>query len=125
MVQDYLPAIDTDGEIDVVFFAGELSHAVPKKPALQAGVGVVDRPWERMAWSGLTSPSAEQSVMAELTMAVISRRIGGPPAYARVDLINGNAAEPLVLEVELIDPYLSLDMNPAAAACLAETILRS
>jgi hypothetical protein len=123
MVQDYLRAIDTGGEVDLVFFAGEFSHAVLKKPALLAGEGVVDRPWERMAWPGVTTPSPEQSAIAELTMGVVSRLVGAPPAYARVDLINGIAGEPLVLEVELIDPYLSLDMQSAAAARLAEALL--
>ncbi|MGI8751048.1 MAG: ATP-grasp domain-containing protein [Acidimicrobiales bacterium] len=125
MVQDYLPAIDTDGETDLVFLAGEFSHAVLKKPTLRPGEGVIDRPWERMAWSGLTIPSAEQSERATLTMGVVSRRLGVQPVYARVDLINGIAGEPLLLEVELIDPYLSLDMKPAAAARLADALLRS
>jgi len=78
-----------------------------------------------MAWSGLTIPSPEQSERATLTMGVVSRRLGVQPVYARVDLINGIAGEPLLLEVELIDPYLSLDMKPAAAARLAEALLRS
>lgn len=105
-----------------MFFAGEFSHAVLKKPALRSGEGVIDRPWERMAWSGLTIPSPEQSETATLTMEVVSRRLGVQPVYARVDLINGVAGEPLLLEIELIDPYLYLDMKPAAAARLAEAL---
>ncbi|MHB8295788.1 MAG: ATP-grasp domain-containing protein [Acidimicrobiales bacterium] len=124
MVQDYMSGIDSDGEVDLVFFAGELSHAVLKKPALQAGEGVINRPWERMEWSGLTTPSPEQFETARLTMAVVSHRFGAPPAYARVDLVNGPGSKPLLLEVELIDPYLSLDTKPAAAARLAEVLLR-
>lgn len=60
MVQDYLPSIDTEGEVDVIFFAGRYSHAVLKKPALRVGHGIIDRPWERMEWSGLTTPTSTQ-----------------------------------------------------------------
>ena len=35
MVQPYLPAVDHDGETALVFFAGELSHAVRKGPILR------------------------------------------------------------------------------------------
>ncbi|MGH9095525.1 MAG: hypothetical protein ACRDXE_10225 [Acidimicrobiales bacterium] len=125
MVQDYLPAIDTDGEIDMVFFDGDFSHAVLKKPALRTGEGAIDRAWERMAWSGLTTPDPAQFGVATLAMGFISDRLGGPPAYGRVDLISGATGEPLLLEVELIDPYLSLDMEPAAAATLAGVLLRA
>jgi hypothetical protein len=42
--------------------------------------------------------------------------------YARVDLIDGPSGEPLVLEVELIDPNLSLTLHPPAADALATAI---
>jgi hypothetical protein len=117
MVQDYLSAVDTDGEVDLVFFAGTFSHAVRKEPSLLVGEGVVEQhPWERMAWSGLVTPTAEQLSVAETTLAFVSSRFDGPPAYARVDLITGPAATSLVIEVELIDPFLSLDLAPATAA---------
>jgi len=92
--QDDLPAIDTDGEIDAVFFAGEFSRAVLQKPALQAGEGVVDRPWERMARSGLTTPSTEQSAMAKLTMAVVSQRLGGHLRTPELPSSTGSPANP-------------------------------
>lgn len=127
MVQDYLPSIDTAGEVDVIFFAGRYSHSVLKKPALRSGQGVVDRPWERMEWSGLTTPTRMQLEAAASALEVVRScvDVGEWPAYGRVDLIDGAHGEPLLLEVELIDPYLSLDMEPAAAARLAEAVIRS
>ena len=53
MVQPFLSNIDVEGEADLVFFDGDFSHAVLKRPVLIAGEGVVERPWERMAWNGL------------------------------------------------------------------------
>jgi hypothetical protein len=124
MVQEYLSAIDIEGEFDLIFIDGEFTHAVMKKPALRAGEGVVERPWERMAWAGLIEPSPEQTAVAKRTIEVVSRSVGRTPSSGRVDLVSGSDGQPLVLEVELIDPYLSLDMDHAAAAKLAGTIIR-
>lgn len=126
MVQDYLPSVDTKGEVDLVFFAGRYSHSVLKKPVLRAGEGIADHPWERMEWAGLTTPTRRYLEAAASVMEVVGARVGGgaPPPYGRVDLIEGAHGEPLLLEVELIDPYLSLDLEPAAATRLAEVLLR-
>jgi hypothetical protein len=123
MVQEYLSAIDEEGELDLVYFAGAFSHAVVKRPALRTGEGVVERAWERMAWAGMATPDAKQLAVAEKAMAFISEHLEPTPAYGRVDLINGPGGAPLVLEVELIDPYLSLDIEPAGAARLARALL--
>ena len=125
MVQEYISAIDDEGECDLIFIDGEFTHAVMKKPALRAGEGVVERPWERMAWAGLVKLSPEQMAVAERTIEVVSRSVGRTPSYGRVDLVSGPHGRSLVLEVELIDPYLSLDVNLAAAATLAATIIQS
>jgi glutathione synthase/RimK-type ligase-like ATP-grasp enzyme len=123
MIQDYLATIDTEGELNAVFIGGTFSHAVTKKPALQLGQGVIERPWERMAWAGLATPSDDQMEVASAAMAVVRDRIGADPTYGRVDLIRGPGGRPLVLEVELIDPYLSLDWDAAGAGRLARAVL--
>lgn len=123
MVQEYLRSIDVDGELDLIFLAGSFSHAVGKKPALRLGQGVIQEPWRRMAWTGLVLPNQEQVTVAEGAMSVVSGRFRQCPAYGRVDLVNDGHGKPVVLEVELIDPYLSLDMAPRAAGSLARAIL--
>jgi hypothetical protein len=122
MVQDHLAAVDREGEVDATWFAGTYSHAVRKEPALVTGEGVVERPWERMAWGGVATPTAAEMAVARRTIEVLADRFDGPPAYCRVDLVPGPDG-PLILEVELIDPYLSLDVVPAAAARLARVLL--
>jgi hypothetical protein len=60
-------------------------------------------------------------------MEMIAERFDGYPVYGRVDLVTGAGGAPLVLEVELIDPYLSLDVGAggaAGAARLATALLR-
>lgn len=124
MVQEYVSAVDDGGELDLIFVAGLFSHAVAKEATLRTGEGIVDRPWERMAWTGVATPSPEQLLVAERAMAAVSERLAPCPVYGRVDLVPGPAGRPLVLEVELIDPYLSLDMEPGAASRLASALLR-
>ena len=125
MVQEYLESIDRVGELNLVFFDGTFSHAVVKKPVLQTGEGVVERPWERMAWAGLVAPDDHQLKVAEQAMVAISGFLPQRPAYGRVDVLAGTTGDPLVLEVELIDPYLSLDLEPGAASRLARALLHS
>jgi hypothetical protein len=122
MIQPFLPAIDVEGELDLVFIRGELSHAVVKDALLHKGRRPPERPWEEMTWSGLSIPSSEQRDVGDRTMAAVTTLLGRCPAYCRVDLINDVERGPVLLEVELIDPYLSLDENTSAAALLAETI---
>jgi glutathione synthase/RimK-type ligase-like ATP-grasp enzyme len=124
LVQGYLAAVDTEGEADLIFVDGIFSHAVRKEPALRTGQGVVDRPWDRMAWSGLITPTDEQMAVAERAMEVVGRRFDRSVVYGRVDLVSDESGAPLVLEVELIDPYLSLDVAPEGAARLAAALCR-
>jgi hypothetical protein len=123
MVQPYLEAIDTGGEVDMVFFMGVHSHAVKKRPALRIGVGPIERPWERMEWEGVVTPTEMEINLAGAALAVARDRFGSYPVYGRVDVINGPTGIPTVLEMELIDPYLSLDTVPEAAARMAKAIL--
>jgi len=125
MVQEYMGSVERDGELDLVFIDGEFSHAVGKKPALRLGEGIVDRPWERMAWSGVATPHSEQFSVAQDSIRIVAEILGEVPTYGRVDLVGGPDGDPLVLEIELIDPYLSLDMVPEAASRLADRVLRS
>jgi hypothetical protein len=112
---------------------GSFSHVV-----ISSTWDSVDRPDEFLPWArsvsvastrcnpaDLASPSDEQSVVADVVVALVSARFEQPPVYSRVDLVRGPDGDPLVPEVELIDPYLSLDMEPAAAARLARAIAGS
>ena len=124
MVQPYISRIEDEGEIDLVFLGGVFSHAVLKKMALLPGEGVVDRPWERVSWAGLMTPTPAQLEVSMQVLAFVADRLGGQLPYARIDLVPGPHGEPLVLEVELIDPYLSLDLEPGAAKRFAEALLQ-
>jgi hypothetical protein len=124
MVQEYIESIDRDGETDLVFVEGRYSHAVSKRPMLSLGAGVLARPWESISWFGLVEPRVEQLQVATRTMEVIAEQLGTCPTYARIDLVSDARDRSLLLEAELIDPYLSLDVAPSAAEVLAAALTR-
>ena len=119
LVQPYLQAVEDPGEISLVFIDGRFSHAVRKGPVLEAGAPIHDRPWERMVFLGPAVPTAEERRVAERVHEVVHDRFAADLLYSRVDLVADGTGAPLVLEVELIDPYLSLSDEPAAADDLA------
>jgi hypothetical protein len=123
MVQPYVHAIDADAEVDIVLFNGTFSHAVKKLAALQVGQGLVENPREQMAWEGIVTPTALEVDVANSALTFVRQRVGRYPVYSRVDIIEGASGFPTVLEIELIDPYLSLDMEPVAATNMAKAAL--
>jgi glutathione synthase/RimK-type ligase-like ATP-grasp enzyme len=114
MVQQYLSAIDDQGETGMVFVGGMYSHAFRKEPILASTVG-----WEAIEWEGgmfareqvaATVPSPVERALGEQVVAALP-----PTAYARVDLLPTEAG-PVVLELEVIEPSLFLHLDPTAPA---------
>lgn len=126
MVQPYMTSVDAEsrGETKLVFIDGAFSHAVRVGPQLFAGEGVRPRPWERPVPTELVAAAPAQVTAAEAVLAAVDAEVGAPLLYARVDLVAGPTDEPLLAEVELVDPILFLRHEPAAAARLAAAIAR-
>ena len=122
MVQPYVVSVDDPGEIDLIYIDGRFSHGVRKKPLLERDVGVLARPWERMGWLGLAEPTAAERSLGDDTAAVLAARFGDL-VYGRVDIVALAGGEPALLEVELIDPNLSLSDFPEAATRLAAAVV--
>jgi glutathione synthase/RimK-type ligase-like ATP-grasp enzyme len=115
LLQPFEPAI-SDGEVSLIYFGGELSHAVRKVPApgdyrVQAFYGGEIRPHE---------PGAAQLEVGACALEAVSV----DPAYARVDLVN-TPRGPLLMELELIEPQLFLDESNDSAARFADTLVTS
>ncbi len=125
MIQPYLPSVDTVAETALLFFDGEYSHAIRKGPLLQ-----VDVEGEKV--EGLfiqeqidpREPTPAQREVAQAAMAVVPR---GPEQllYARIDLIDDTHGNPVVLELELVEPSVFLVTDPSAATRFAEAIARN
>jgi glutathione synthase/RimK-type ligase-like ATP-grasp enzyme len=116
MVQPFLPAIEAEGETSLIYVAGELSHTVRKRPK-QGDFRV------QPSWGGsvdAVEPSAAELEAAARALATID---APPTLYARVDLVAGEGGEPLLIELELIDPHLFLGEAPETTAALADAVL--
>jgi hypothetical protein len=123
MVQPYIASVDSEGETKLVFIEGDFSHAVRIGPLLAAGEGVIDRLWERAVSMEVTAPTAAQLGTARHVLAAVQAEVPEALLYARVDLVMGNTGEPLLGEVELVDPSLLLRFADPAADRLAAAIV--
>jgi glutathione synthase/RimK-type ligase-like ATP-grasp enzyme len=120
MIQPYQAAVDAQGETGLIFLGGRYSHAISKGPLLRVGAGPQDHLWadERI---GAVSPTGAQQETAVAALAG-AEQLFGPTTYARVDLIAGADGAPVVLELELLDPALFFETDPAAAVRFAEVL---
>jgi glutathione synthase/RimK-type ligase-like ATP-grasp enzyme len=117
LVQPFVPEIVSDGEWSLLYFAGEFSHAVIKRPAagdyrVQGEFGGSAEP---------IHPNATTLAAADRALATVAAIGHGEHAYVRVDgVISGGRF--LIMELEMIEPFLHLAVRPAAAERLAQDV---
>jgi glutathione synthase/RimK-type ligase-like ATP-grasp enzyme len=116
MVQPWLHNITTSGEWSLLFFGGELSHAVSKVPTL--GDFRVQPEYGGIITRCDPPDGAEEVARAALAAAP------APALYARVDLVRGNCGTLQVIELELIEPAFWLAQAPEAGASFAAAVVR-
>jgi hypothetical protein len=104
LVQPYASAIEQRGELSLVFINHTFSHAIHKQP--RAG----DYRAQPHLGIDLVPCDPTDAEIAIATAALDA--IPGAPMYARIDLVVYDDA-PVLMELELIDPYLYLDHVPA------------
>jgi len=115
LVQEYVQEIESPGEYSLIFLRGEFTHAVLKSPAagdfrVQPRYGGVQRA------ATVTGQTIEQ---AKHALDVIP--LDETPLYARVDgVLRGS--EFVLMELELIEPYLFWEFGEGAAAILASLL---
>lgn len=123
ILQPYQESVEHGGELSVIFFDGEPSHAVRKVPVsgdyrVQDDFGALDAP-EPM--------TGELEAASEGVLARAQERLGetvGPLLYARVDFLRDDADVLCLNELELVEPSLFFRHDLAAADRLAEALLR-
>ncbi len=131
MVQPYEPTVDTVGETAVLCIDGEPAHTLRKHAVLRPdeiapvrddALGAA----EIMYDPDLVVPSeasAEELELAREVVAEVTRRFDYLPLYARVDMIRDAAGDPMLLELEAIEPNFYLDQVPASAGIVADAIV--
>ena len=113
MLQPYLADVEQQGEISLLYFESEYSHAVRRPSALVHGLDLAD---EGMA----VQASPAQRHLADQILATLAET----PLYARVDLAETQDHGLLLLEIELIEPSLFFHHDPASADRFAKAIAR-
>ena len=124
MVQPYLPAVDHDGETALVFFAGELSHAVRKGPILRPDGTVFVEGLYAEEEITQRRPTEAEVALARAALDAVPGHDAGPLLYARVDVVLDVAREPVVLELELAEPSVFLTFAEGSAERFAAAIVR-
>jgi len=114
MAQPYVPSVATEGEISLVYFRGELSHALRKLPA-RGDFRVQPQ------YGGTHVAEDFGTVIREIAEAAVAVA-PVPPTYARVDVVAADQG-PAVIELELIEPALYLDTDARSAQRLADALL--
>jgi glutathione synthase/RimK-type ligase-like ATP-grasp enzyme len=117
LVQPFVPEIVGDGEWSLLYFGGEFSHAVIKRPA----TGDYRVQGEYGGSADAVVPSAATLVAAERALAAVAEIGHRDQAYVRVDGVIC-AGRFLIMELELIEPFLHLAGHPAAAERLAQRV---
>jgi glutathione synthase/RimK-type ligase-like ATP-grasp enzyme len=117
LLQPFVPEIVSDGEWSLLYFAGDFSHAVIKRPAIgdyrvQDEFGGSVEP---------VQPNAATLAAADRALAAVAALGHGRHAYVRVDGVI-SAGRFLIMELELIEPFLYLAVRPAAAERLARDV---
>ncbi|WP_077515712.1 gamma-glutamylcyclotransferase [Rhodanobacter sp. C03] len=117
LVQPFVPEVVSAGEWSLLYFEGEFSHAVLKRPAsgdyrVQSEHGGSVDPIE---------PDAATFAAAERALAALATMGYGDLAYARIDGVVCNGRF-LVMELELLEPSLFLAGQPQAAERFARQL---
>jgi len=123
MTQPYISSVDDEGETAMLFFGGEFSHAIRKGPILARGEGIrQDR--DGRGVNEVRTPSPAQHEAASAALAATDQVLGRPAdlLYARVDLVTGDDGSPLVIELELAEPYLFLVLADGGAGRLVDAV---
>ena len=116
MAQPFLPSIETEGEFSFIFIGGRLSHALRKRP----------KPGDyriQSLYGGYEEDVSLPDSDIAAAHAVISA-LDEPPLYGRVDMVRGDAGELLLMELELIEPYLYPRNGPKLGELYAEELVK-
>ena len=115
MLQPFLRQIAIEGEYSFLFVDGAFSHALLKRPTgddyrVQSLYGGTEHNFD---------PSGEDIASAS---AVVDAIPFPTPLYARIDMVRADEGQLLLMEAELIEPYLYPEQAPDFGAMMAHAI---
>lgn len=114
MVQPFLPAIASEGELSFIFIEGELSHCLLKRPA--------NGEYRIQSLYGGTEEDHKATEEEETAAKAIVQALPfDSPLYARIDMLRMDNGALAVMEAELIEPFL----YPLQGAELGQRLARA
>nr|WP_313417340.1 transporter [Brevundimonas diminuta] len=116
MIQPYLKAIETEGETSLLYFGGELSHVVNKRPGAAGEFRIQTQYGGR--YQALKAAPQGALDLAERTLAAIEEDL----LYARIDMTKGDDGDWVLMEAELIEPDFYLAAAPEAGARFGQAV---
>ncbi len=116
MLQPYLSAVETEGELSVILIDGQVSHCVRKIPVpgdyrVQDDFGASDEPIE------LSAPDLD------LARSIVAK-VDWPWLYGRVDFLRDSQGQLRLSELEMVEPSFFFRHCPGAADRLAAALCR-
>lgn len=117
MIQPFMKEIQEEGEWSFIFFDGEYSHGVLKKP-LEGEIGV-----KHSVKNKEYIPTHDMVSQAKDIYQKVIKLRQDNPLYTRLDTIKGPDGKLYVMELEQIEPFLYLHAHPEAANKLVQGLL--
>ena len=117
MLQPFLPAIATEGELSFIFIDGALSHALVKRAAegdyrIQSLYGGTEQVYQ---------PTDDDRAAASAVLAAVPF---DTPLYGRIDMLRMEDGGLALMEAELIEPYLYPVQGPQLGEHLAQAVAK-
>lgn len=116
MIQPFIPSIATEGEYSFLFVDGDFSHALVKRA--KSGDYRIQESY------GGTSEAIDASAADRATAQAVLTALATPPLYARVDMVRGLKGELLLMELEVIEPFLYPKDGPHIGAMMGAALKR-
>jgi hypothetical protein len=126
MLQRYLPAVDTIGEVSMVFLDGGYAYAVRKEAMLTGPEKGGDRMYQAERLEGGYQPTQAELAVGADAVAAAMDALGGPLRpflYARADVVPGADGAPVLLELELTEPALFPELAPGGIDKVCRAIM--
>lgn len=116
MAQPFLPMIQTEGELSFIFIDGEFCHALIKRAQpgdyrIQSSYGGREE---------VLHPSADDLAAARAILGALD----AAPLYGRVDMLRGEDGGLLLMELEVIEPYLYPKEGPQLGERMAAAVAK-
>jgi hypothetical protein len=115
MIQPELRSILEHGEQDVVWIAGEFTHAVTKYQRLEG---------DHEQAAAARAPREEELTLATRVLRTVPGYAERELLYARVDMAADELGTLRVVELELVEPSLFLTMHEPALERFADVLAR-